>query len=276
MFPLPVRQENVDFLRESQARLANALSFQSMERLLSRLHQASGEPSASLLKDCAVILGVSSTGQSPLPPDRINLASQFLAMTAGLWDNPAQAMLYSASQAASHRVLRQSLGETEPSITTAFCEELRSTLGRDFIRPLWEARIVLPPGCHLEFGTASMQGHADRLGADLAVVIGAEIGGIPQYRVALLQAKRGRLQGTANVSQGGGEQLRQILETGMGFYLFYPKKIERRVFCPRSEVLVTSRKMSLLLKNRVFALTSAGVVRAPSPPGTSQPSSPLR
>ena len=77
-----------------------------------------------------------------------------------------------------------------------------------------------------------MQGWKDRIGADLAVVSGTIIEGVPVYRMVLLQAKMEKPRGSANVSQRGGEQLRELLGSGMGFYLFYPAVFQNRVFLP--------------------------------------------
>lgn len=233
VLPARVRQADLDFLSKSQARLVDAMSDGGMERRLSTLLSTEADRlSVSLAAECAAMMGVHTNEPRPLPGDRLYVAGQFLAMTAGPWDNPVQAMLYAASQAAAHRALRRSLGEAEPVVTANLSEELRSTLGRDFVNSLYAARVGLPIGCHLEFGTASMQGWTDRLGSDLAVVVGTTVDGEPMYRVALLQAKWEDRRGTADVSQGGGEQLRRILKTGMGFYLFYPKKFVDRVFLP--------------------------------------------
>lgn len=73
-----------------------------------------------------------------------------------------------------------------------------------------------------------MQETRDIAGADLALVVGVRVLGVPRYRVVLMQAKHEHpdwwRQG--NVGHKKGAQLSELLSSGMGYYLFYPKPME--------------------------------------------------
>ncbi len=72
-----------------------------------------------------------------------------------------------------------------------------------------------------------MERTKDHMGADLAIVVGASVLGLPRFRVVLIQAKHAdaRQRDRANVGRNEGRQLDNLLSTGMGYYLFYPRVV---------------------------------------------------
>ena len=180
------------------------------------------------------LLGCSPEDIRSAVNERRYLLDQFLMMGPRHWHDPALSMLYSACQAACHEIFWRTVRETEPSITNLLAAEVRSTLGRDFADVLRKQGVGLPCGSSLTFGTAFMQGWEDRLGSDIAIVLGTTIEGRPMYRVVLLQAKMESAAGDADVYRDAGSQLNELLATGMGYYLFYPRvwQNEQRFFLP--------------------------------------------
>lgn len=231
-FPASLREPDLRFLQENFQRLLGATDTKRAQERISRVMKSYGVPSnLDLRNQCLDIMGIKPDQLTEAAwQSRGYLAAQFLWMTAGVWANPSQAMLYTATQTASHRAFRMCQGQGEPETTVELTNNLRSDLGGKFITTLNNEGIRLPPGSFLDFATASMQGWKDRLGSDFALVIGTLVMGRPKYRVAVFQAKWESSRGTANVSQDDGGQLDELLSTGMGYYVFYPKTVYGKAF----------------------------------------------
>ncbi|MGY2049120.1 hypothetical protein [Methylobacterium sp. JK268] len=150
--------------------------------------------------------------------------AQYRAIQAHLWTDPAQAVVFAAAQAAVHHTLSTTQGQEEPEVTVDLMKEFTGNIRNVVIDAMERERVPLPEGSFLDVATASMTNRRDRLGADFAVVTGFLSRGVTRYRVALFQAKwddgRGRL---ADVSHRSGAQLDELLATGMGYYVFYPR-----------------------------------------------------
>lgn len=158
-------------------------------------------------------------------------------------------MLYAASQAAAHEVIATCQGKTEGETTGILTEKVRTNLA-NFFEAARVAKAPLPKGVFLDVGTASMQGQKDWLSADLALIVGTNIMGRPMYRVAVLQAKWDSGVGKIDVRHDRGRQLDEIMSTGMGYYISYPKKYDGR-----------SSMMTVLPAENVFGSVWAGVRR---------------
>lgn len=231
VLPPGIRKPDLDFLAANQKRLVNALEGRKFDaRVAQVLGLDSNLKNSNFKKLCLEIMETKPEEADANWKTRGYLVTQFLAMTAGLWLNPSRAMLYSAIQAASHLTFKTCRGQSENETTVTFTSQLRSLLGDRFIATLNREKIHLPPGSFLEFGTASMQGWKDRLGSDFALVVGTIVEDIPVYRVAVFQAKWERIRGSANVSQGDGSQLHELLTSGMGYYVFYPRAFDDKAF----------------------------------------------
>lgn len=231
LLPPGVRQADLNFLAANHKRLLCAMDQDKSRARFAEVMDFGPKPRHPEFRDqCLKIMGVGPGAARAEWAGRGFLVTQFLAMTAGLWGSPSQAMLYSATQAASHRAFRACRGQGEIETTAELTCQLRSVLGERFVATLNRENIRLPPGAFLDFGTASMQGWRDRLGSDFALVVGTTVNDIPVYRVAVFQAKWEGSRGSANVSQGGGRQLRELLATGMGYYVFYPRAVDAKAF----------------------------------------------
>lgn len=221
--PARVRQADLDFLAANHDRLRSAIDSDEYRKTIDKVMGFGKDPVEPDLKAaCIKIMRATAETAETKWATRGFLVTQFLAMTAGMWRSPSLAMLYSATQAASHYAFKVCRGQGEVETTVALTSKLLSVLGERFVEPLRHQKIRLPPGDFLDFGTASMQGWRDRLGSDFALVVGTCVRGIPVYRVALFQAKRQGGCGSVNVSQGSGRQLDELLTSGMGYYVFYP------------------------------------------------------
>ncbi|TPL05822.1 hypothetical protein FJ938_14505 [Mesorhizobium sp. B2-4-14] len=163
------------------------------------------------------------TGQDiPAAPERAYFAYQYAALEPRLWRHPVNGLLYSATQVAIHEVLRRHGHSNEETITERFIEALLSILAYKVAPAMRQSKLAFPEGCHLRLNMASMQGHRDYLGSDLAIVTGAIVHGVPRLRVVLMQAKKERRRGSSDISRTNFKQLDELLATGMGYYLFYP------------------------------------------------------
>ncbi|MCC0808659.1 hypothetical protein FPV16_21020 [Methylobacterium sp. W2] len=170
---------------------------------------------------------------------RAYVVAQYRAIQARGWATPGQAIVYAAAQMASHNTLSTVQGQDEPEVTIKLITEFSNTI-RDVLIPAMEGEGAhLPEGQFLDVATASTSNHSDRLGADFAVVTGLVIDGVVKYRVALFQAKweDENQRGKADVWHKGGGQLAELLSTGIGYYLFYPRRYRegekaRPVFLP--------------------------------------------
>ncbi|QCO02858.1 hypothetical protein [Azospirillum argentinense] len=231
LLPSVARKKDLDFLAANHRRLLGAMERdKSHARIAEVMDFSSGSRYPKFRDECLKIMGIGPEAVRAEWSSRGYLVTQFLAMTAGLWKIPSWAMLYSAVQTASHRAFRACQGQGEIETTAELTSQLRSVLGEKFVETLKRENIHLPPGAFLDFGTASMQGWKDRLGSDFALVVGTTVNDIPMYRVVVFQAKWEGSRGSANVSQGDGRQLRDLLATGMGYYVFYPRAVDKKAF----------------------------------------------
>lgn len=147
------------------------------------------------------------------------------------WDDSVSAILYSTAQATAHHILRDQTLD-EPAVNSSVHETLLTRL-RELVQAYGTACCCLPPGKRLHAGTAKMERTRDNMGADLAIVVGANVLGVPRFRVVLVQAKHAdsRRRAYADVGRNEGGQLDNLLSTGMGYYIFYPRVVpydERR------------------------------------------------
>ncbi|RST85496.1 hypothetical protein EJC49_15525 [Aquibium carbonis] len=162
-----------------------------------------------------------ATFASGEPSSNADLAS----IGATTWGNPVSAILYAAAQATAHHILRDRTLD-EPAVNSAVHETLPRRLS-DLAQAYKLARCGLPPGKCLHAGSAKMERTRDHMGADLALVVGANVLGLPRFRVVLVQAKHadGHQRTCADVGRNQGKQLDDLLSTGMGYYLFYPRAV---------------------------------------------------
>lgn len=158
-------------------------------------------------------------------PGELSVPLDLFAMQAHSWNDPVSAILYAASQAAAHHALRDPELD-EPSVNSSLYETLPARLD-DIVSAYRLADCSLPPRKFLHAGVAKMERNKDHMGADLAMVVGANVLGVPRVRVVLLQAKHAdpKQRNRVNVGQNGGRQLDELLSTGMGYYLFYPRPV---------------------------------------------------
>lgn len=175
------------------------------------------------------ILAVKADGEAA----RYFLA-QMLFLEALHWRNPLDCLFFAACQNAVHKALRSEFGGTETQYTQAFLSVLPQIVRDNIVKPFNELTSGLPRRCHLQFATASMQGpgNKDLQGADLAIVVGTLLCRKPVWRVVLLQAKVETSRGKSNVGYKRGAQLAEILSSGTGAYLFYPKPEAKKIFIP--------------------------------------------
>jgi len=231
--PTSLRDADANFLNWNSTLLGRYLDDEARSARLDRIaRKFRDEPSGRFSETYAYMMGVSTADLTGEWEARKYVVEQVSAMTAGLWKDPVNAFLYTSAQAAAHDVSRRCIGEPEPSVTEHLRLKLEWVLDNGLFQVLKQQHVGLPEGSRLEFGAASMQGHSDYLGSDLALVVGTRVCGRPMYRVVLLQAKWESKQhpGVADVSQNNGGQLDELLSTGMGFYLFYPRITKERSF----------------------------------------------
>lgn len=160
------------------------------------------------------------------------LLAQGLALDARHWHGHLDALFFAACQLAVHEAVRSVFGRIEVAYTEAFLRVLTKTVRESVVDPLRGLGPGLPEDLHLQFATASMQEGNDLQGADLAIVVGTLLYGKPMWRVVLLQAKSEKSQGKSEIGYKEGAQLAEILSTGMGAYLFYPKAKYEKIFVP--------------------------------------------
>lgn len=175
-------------------------------------------------------------GAGAFDPDRAaeegrhHLVAQLLAMSPRYWDDPVQAILFTALQYGLEVALRRGRCKPEPLKTEALLHYIQSAVEHRVIPAMDEAGAGLPETYTLDLGTASMQEGRDLLAADLAVVAGVHVLGRPKYRIVLFQAKNATATGLADVGRNEGRQLDTFLSTGMGWYLFYPAWARKGAF----------------------------------------------
>lgn len=175
-------------------------------------------------------------GDDALDPDtaeeegRGYLVAQTLAMSPRYWDDPVQAILFTAVQYGLEVALRRRRGKPEPLRTEAVVHHMQSAVEHRVVPAMDRARAHLPDTHTLDLGVASMQEGRDLLAADLAVVAGVHVLGRPMYRVVLFQAKTVTTTGRADVGRNEGRQLDAFLSTGMGWYLLYPEHARSGAF----------------------------------------------
>jgi hypothetical protein len=160
--------------------------------------------------------------------------AQMLVAETRHWRDPLDCLFFAACQNAVHKAVRAEFGRTEPQYTRAFLRFLPEIVKEGIVEPFGELGSDLPEEFHLQFATASMEGpgNKDLQGADLAIVVGTLLYDRPVWRVVLLQAKSERARGKSSAGYKRGAQLAEILSTGMGAYLFYPKVVSERIFIP--------------------------------------------
>lgn len=175
------------------------------------------------------IIGLTPGASDSKIVEREYLLSHLCSMKVDHWKDPAKAIIYAAAQAASHQVSLTCQGKSEVETSVALTQEIRANIVR-VIDAINKEQTPLPPGSFLDFGSASMQGWKDWQGADFAVVVGTVVLGRPMYRVVLFQAKWNSSREYADISHKDGQQLDDILSTGMGYYVFYPKTFHGKAF----------------------------------------------
>lgn len=159
-------------------------------------------------------------------PDEAMSMAAVAAMDIRKWQDPVRAILFAAGLHASHDAMR-GRRTVEPNLNQMILDGYRNAF-RTILDGYRREKACLPPDKFLHAGIASMQEKKDIAGADLALVVGTRVLGIPRYRVALVQAKHEQSGRTRQgyVGHGQGEQLAELLSSGMGFYMFYPAAVE--------------------------------------------------
>jgi len=223
-----VLQEN--YQRLSSATVADAWKtrFRNRWKAYNRLHTKEKSPH-QLFQICSDVLGLPPNTSDSEIIEREYLLAHLFSMRVDQWDDPAKAIIYAAAQAASHQVSFTCQDRSEVETSVILTEEIRKNIVR-VIDAINNEKTPLPPGSFLDFGSASMQGWRDLQGADFAVVVGTVVLGRPMYRVVLFQAKWNSSREYADISHKDGQQLDDILSTGMGYYVFYPKTFHSKAF----------------------------------------------
>jgi len=148
--------------------------------------------------------------------------AQALAMSPWVWPSPAQGLLYAGLQHALHQAF-ESYDDTEPFMTKDVIDKVNITFKHRIIDVLNRLGVSGLGMSKIKFASASMQGTHDRLGADLALVVGHRIHGKDVFRIVLIQAKKQDGDGRYPIRTAKSlRQLDRILSSGMGWYAFYP------------------------------------------------------
>ncbi|MBY0250374.1 MAG: hypothetical protein K2X54_03165 [Methylobacterium organophilum] len=170
---------------------------------------------------------------------RAYVVAQYRAIQAKAWASPGQAIVYAAAQAAAHSTLSTAQGQPEPEVSIDLMKEFVIAVRDTFIPAMEGEGAHLPEGHFLDVAMGSTNNQKDRLGADFAVVTGVIVDDVVKYRVVLFQAKweDTKQRNKADVWHDGGNQLSELLATGLGYYLFFPRRYweagkERPVFLP--------------------------------------------
>lgn len=160
------------------------------------------------------------------PPDEAMSIAALAAVDIRKWQDPVRAILFAAGLHATHDAMR-GRRTVEPNLNQMILDGYRNAF-RIILDGYRREKACLPPDKFLHAGIASMQEKTDIAGADLALVVGTRVFGIPRYRVVLLQAKHEQSGQTrqGDVGYGNGDQLAELLSSGMGFYMFYPAAVE--------------------------------------------------
>lgn len=230
-------QKRSVFLKGSLNRLlANtAASFEAeLRQWLSPSETASSGPNTrSVLRRRALGTAVAelpvSTMGGALGPHLFPLA-QLMAPNVLYWTRPVVGVVYAACSYALHEVAFYNQGNDERKHNQGYVDYFRSALKDRIITPMVQAGVRFPADAFLDFGTATMEGRRDLQGADFAVVFGLRVLGRLLWRVVLFQGKRQAASGWPGVGEGGGDQLEELLSSGMGAYVFYPYGSDGRIF----------------------------------------------
>ena len=148
--------------------------------------------------------------------------AQVVSLDVRIWPADNDALFFAACQLAVHQAYHNEFKNTEPDYTRSLWRVFPDVIENYVIDILRRNGGEPPNGIFLHFATAWMGVGKDLQGSDLAFVVGTKLHGKPVWRVVLVQAKREKARGYADVSYKDGAQLAEILATGMGFYLFYP------------------------------------------------------
>lgn len=231
-----VRRRSV-FLEGSLSRLlantADSFEEELRQRLSPPESASSGPNTRSVLRRRAVgtavaDLPVVNTGEA-LGPHVFALA-QLMAPNVRYWTRPVVGVVYAACSYALHEVAFYNQGSDERKHNQGYVDYFRSALKDRIITPMFQAGVRFPADAFLDFGTATMEGRRDLQGADFAVVLGLRVLGRLLWRVVLFQGKREAASGWPGVGEGDGDQLEELLSTGMGAYVFYPLGSDGRIF----------------------------------------------
>jgi hypothetical protein len=237
LLPATLPPSAASFLMQNRSLLLSIMEDSVVERRLRRWIEGLSNPEdqTSRAQRLRRILGLSSGGisaESCCDEGRDFLLVQLAGFFTETWRDPLACLLSVACQVAVHRTLMTSGSKVESEITSELSSHLKGFLAREVVPAFRHSSARFLDGQSLEILTASMQGHRDFLGSDLALVVGVNVLGVPRYRAALLQAKRSEPNFKADVSEGEGAQLDELLSTGMGFYLFYPPAAAGGRFLP--------------------------------------------
>ncbi|MEE3626410.1 hypothetical protein UCD39_20905 [Nitrospirillum sp. BR 11752] len=159
-----------------------------------------------------------------------------LAAAAYPWlsTQPGKAVLFSASFAGAHEFCRVSIKRLEEELNPVFPNMLAWQIREKITHFSANAPLPRGNGCHLYYApTGSIEKYN---GADLGIVAHVNVDGADRFRTMLFQAKNSGTQTRWRTSVGhfsGNErQLHKLVETGMGYYVFWHQDQCRPICTP--------------------------------------------